>query len=219
MQEVLDTSNSLQYICSVVQGNCCELSVQEVFYTSNSLQYIWCVVQGNCCQLSVQEVLDTSDSLHYIWCVVQGNCCQLSVQEVLDTSNLLIWRRTSREEQLLSERRRCSVWGITHYQMHSHSGTLVFPAASTIFHCNHPVAPVSTCCVVSFCTHPLQPSRPDERCVCVNSICNVVSIVYIHWNRLLTPVCRCHVVSICTHPSSSDNLYMIHYVSFTPVSA
>ncbi|KAA0183391.1 hypothetical protein HAZT_HAZT002255 [Hyalella azteca] len=72
---------------------------------------------------------------------VIGSSSPLSVQEVLDTTNQFIWRRTSREEQLLSERRRCSMWGITHYQLHPETGTLAFPAASTIFYCQHPILP------------------------------------------------------------------------------
>ncbi|XP_071547788.1 dipeptidyl peptidase 8 [Panulirus ornatus] len=62
-------------------------------------------------------------------------------QEVLDSGHSFLWRRTSREEQLLSERRRISTWGITNYELHPSSGTLVFPASSTIFQCVHPERP------------------------------------------------------------------------------
>ncbi|XP_068217006.1 LOW QUALITY PROTEIN: dipeptidyl peptidase 8-like [Palaemon carinicauda] len=67
-------------------------------------------------------------------------------QEVLDSGHSFLWRRTSREEQLLSERRRISTWGITNYELHPSSGTLVFPASSTIFQCVHPEQPI---CAVS----------------------------------------------------------------------
>lgn len=62
-------------------------------------------------------------------------------QEVLDSGRSFMWRQTSREEQLLSERRRISTWGITNYELHAPSGTLVFPASSTIFQCVHPARP------------------------------------------------------------------------------
>ena len=63
---------------------------------------------------------------------------------MLSSGHSFLWRRTSKEEQLLSERRRTSTWGITNYELHSESGTLVFPASSTIFQCVHPERPVST---------------------------------------------------------------------------
>ncbi|KAB7496619.1 Dipeptidyl peptidase 8 [Armadillidium nasatum] len=62
-------------------------------------------------------------------------------QEVLDSTNPFLWRGTSKEEQLQSERRRISTWGITNYELHESSGTIVFPAASTIFQCIHPERP------------------------------------------------------------------------------
>ncbi|XP_054260848.1 dipeptidyl peptidase 9 [Macrosteles quadrilineatus] len=43
--------------------------------------------------------------------------------------------RSSREEQLMLERRRLATWGITSYELHQASGKLVFPAASTLFQC------------------------------------------------------------------------------------
>ncbi|XP_047488965.1 dipeptidyl peptidase 8-like [Penaeus indicus] len=68
-------------------------------------------------------------------------CSKLVYQEVLESGHSFLWRRTSREEQLLSERRRISTWGITNYELHPASGTLVFPASSTIFQCVHPERP------------------------------------------------------------------------------
>lgn len=48
----------------------------------------------------------------------------------LSTSN-----KFSREELLLWERKRLATWGITSYELHSESGKLVFPAASSLFQC------------------------------------------------------------------------------------
>ena len=63
--------------------------------------------------------------------------------EVLDNPIGIGYRKVvSREEQLLSERRRISTWGITNYEIHKDSGTIVFPAASTIYQCIHPERPV-----------------------------------------------------------------------------
>lgn len=39
----------------------------------------------------------------------------------------------TREEQLQCERKRLAIWGITSYELHSESGKLVFPAASSLF--------------------------------------------------------------------------------------
>ncbi|XP_058802622.1 dipeptidyl peptidase 9 [Phymastichus coffea] len=41
----------------------------------------------------------------------------------------------SKEEQLLSERKRLVTWGITSYEIHPDSGKLVFPAASSLYQC------------------------------------------------------------------------------------
>lgn len=41
----------------------------------------------------------------------------------------------SREMQLLLERKRLSIWGITSYEMHKTSGKIVFPACSSLYHC------------------------------------------------------------------------------------
>ncbi|XP_074000010.1 dipeptidyl peptidase 9 [Rhodnius prolixus] len=43
--------------------------------------------------------------------------------------------RSSREEQLLLERKRLTTWGITSYELHPQSGKIVFPAASTLYQC------------------------------------------------------------------------------------
>lgn len=41
----------------------------------------------------------------------------------------------AREIQLLLERKRLSMWGITSYEMHNSSGKIVFPFASTLYQC------------------------------------------------------------------------------------
>lgn len=41
----------------------------------------------------------------------------------------------AREIQLLLERKRLSMWGITSYEMHNASGKIVFPFASTLYQC------------------------------------------------------------------------------------
>ncbi|XP_058055643.1 dipeptidyl peptidase 9 [Anopheles bellator] len=46
----------------------------------------------------------------------------------LSTSN-------SREVQLLLERKRLSIWGITSYELHKSSGKIVFPACNTLYQC------------------------------------------------------------------------------------
>lgn len=43
--------------------------------------------------------------------------------------------RTTKEEQLLLERKRLTTWGITSYELHSESGKIVFPAAGTLYQC------------------------------------------------------------------------------------
>ena len=42
---------------------------------------------------------------------------------------------SSREVQLLMERKRLSVWGITSYEIHKSSGKIVFPACNTLYQC------------------------------------------------------------------------------------
>ncbi|XP_063709274.1 dipeptidyl peptidase 9 [Culicoides brevitarsis] len=51
------------------------------------------------------------------------------------TSSLATGNSFSREMQLLLERKRLSIWGITSYEMHNASGKIVFPACSTLYHC------------------------------------------------------------------------------------
>uniref|UniRef100_A0AAG5CY88 Dipeptidyl peptidase 9 n=1 Tax=Anopheles atroparvus TaxID=41427 RepID=A0AAG5CY88_ANOAO len=51
-----------------------------------------------------------------------------SVLGHLSTSN-------SREVQLLLERKRLSIWGITSYELHKSSGKIVFPACNTLYQC------------------------------------------------------------------------------------
>uniref|UniRef100_A0A1Q3F6C2 Putative dipeptidyl-peptidase n=1 Tax=Culex tarsalis TaxID=7177 RepID=A0A1Q3F6C2_CULTA len=41
----------------------------------------------------------------------------------------------SREVQLLLERKRLSIWGITSYELHKSSGKIVFPACNTLYQC------------------------------------------------------------------------------------
>ncbi|XP_061504968.1 dipeptidyl peptidase 9 [Anopheles gambiae] len=51
-----------------------------------------------------------------------------SVLGHLSTSN-------SREVQLMLERKRLSIWGITSYELHKASGKIVFPACNTLYQC------------------------------------------------------------------------------------
>eukprot|EP00095_Tigriopus_kingsejongensis_P006537 maker-scaffold842_size89644-snap-gene-0.13 protein:Tk06537 transcript:maker-scaffold842_size89644-snap-gene-0.13-mRNA-1 annotation:"dipeptidyl peptidase 9" len=44
----------------------------------------------------------------------------------------------SKEEQLMSERKRSVAWGLSHYELHAASGQLVFPAAGSLFGCRDP---------------------------------------------------------------------------------
>ncbi|CAG9860999.1 unnamed protein product [Phyllotreta striolata] len=64
-------------------------------------------------------------SLRLPWqCVIESNFPSIS------SSN-----KFSREEQLLWERKRMTTWGINSYEIHSESGKIVFPAASSLFQC------------------------------------------------------------------------------------
>ncbi|KAJ8913762.1 hypothetical protein NQ315_002442 [Exocentrus adspersus] len=64
-------------------------------------------------------------SLRLQWqCVIESNFPSIS------SSN-----KYSREEQLLWERKRMTTWGINSYEIHSDSGKIVFPAASSLFQC------------------------------------------------------------------------------------
>lgn len=64
-------------------------------------------------------------SLRLQWqCVIEANFPSLS------STN-----KFSREEQLLWERKRLTTWGINTYEIHSDSGKIIFPAASSLFQC------------------------------------------------------------------------------------
>ncbi|CAG9836464.1 unnamed protein product [Diabrotica balteata] len=64
-------------------------------------------------------------SLRLQWqCVIESNFPSIS------STN-----KFSREEQLLWERKRMTTWGINSYEIHSESGKIVFPAASSLFQC------------------------------------------------------------------------------------
>ncbi|XP_019758417.1 dipeptidyl peptidase 9 [Dendroctonus ponderosae] len=43
--------------------------------------------------------------------------------------------KSSREEQLMWERKRLATWGINSYEIHEDSGKIVFPTASSLFQC------------------------------------------------------------------------------------
>ncbi|XP_030751892.1 dipeptidyl peptidase 9 [Sitophilus oryzae] len=67
----------------------------------------------------------------------QPNSLKLQWQCVLDLNfpYLSSCNRSSKEEQLLWERKRLTTWGINSYEIHEHSGKIVFPAASSLFQC------------------------------------------------------------------------------------
>lgn len=76
-------------------------------------------------------------SLRLPWqCVIESNF-----------PSLLTTNKFSREEQLLWERKRLTTWGINTYEIHSESGKIVFPAASSLFQC---VDSGYSVCLVSF---------------------------------------------------------------------
>lgn len=62
---------------------------------------------------------------------------RLQWQSVIEANfpSLSTGNKFSREELLLWERKRLATWGITSYELHSASGKLVFPAASSLFQC------------------------------------------------------------------------------------
>lgn len=63
-------------------------------------------------------------SLRLLWqCVIESNFPSISTNKF------------SREEQLLWERKRLTTWGINSYEIHSESGKIIFPAASSLFQC------------------------------------------------------------------------------------
>lgn len=63
--------------------------------------------------------------------------CRLSWNLLLDptTPNLSSNNAYSREIQLLHERKRLSVWGISSYELHKQSGKIVFPVSNTFYQC------------------------------------------------------------------------------------
>lgn len=66
-----------------------------------------------------------TSAIRYIWhSVIESNFPSLA------SSN-----KFSREEQLLWERKRLTTWGINSYEIHSESGKIIFPAASSLFQC------------------------------------------------------------------------------------
>ncbi|XP_014248526.1 dipeptidyl peptidase 9 isoform X1 [Cimex lectularius] len=76
---------------------------------------------------------------------------------------------SSREEQLMLERKRLTTWGITSYELHPESGKIVFPAASTLYQCvdsphrNGPLFPseLRTGTTGAKLTPLICPSNPD----------------------------------------------------------
>ncbi|XP_060524542.1 dipeptidyl peptidase 9 [Cylas formicarius] len=67
----------------------------------------------------------------------QPNSLRLQWQCVLESNFpcLSTCNRSSREEQLLWERKRLATWGINSYEIHEESGKIIFPAASSLFQC------------------------------------------------------------------------------------
>lgn len=61
---------------------------------------------------------------------------RLSLNVLLETTNSLTPANTfPREVQLLLERKRLSIWGITSYELHKASGKVVFPANNSLYQC------------------------------------------------------------------------------------
>ncbi|XP_023019960.1 dipeptidyl peptidase 9 [Leptinotarsa decemlineata] len=67
----------------------------------------------------------------------QPNSLRLQWQCVIESNfpSISSLNKFSREEQLLWERKRMTTWGINSYEIHSDSGKVVFPAASSLFQC------------------------------------------------------------------------------------
>lgn len=76
------------------------------------------------------------ETLLYVDLPNQGVIGQLPWQPLIEPNfpNVIMTGQFSREEQLLSERKRLTTFGITSYEVNSESGRIVFPAASTLFH-------------------------------------------------------------------------------------
>uniref|UniRef100_UPI00358EF5A4 dipeptidyl peptidase 9 isoform X3 n=1 Tax=Myxine glutinosa TaxID=7769 RepID=UPI00358EF5A4 len=64
----------------------------------------------------------------------------------------------SREEELLRERKRLGTYGITSYDYHTDTGTFLFQASGSIFHC-------SDGCAKPFTTIPLKPVEVKSGCL------------------------------------------------------
>lgn len=81
----------------------------------------------------------------------QASGMRLQWQSVIEANfpSLSTSNKFSREELLLWERKRLATWGITSYELHSESGKLVFPAASSLFQCTD----------TGFSTSPLFPTE------------------------------------------------------------
>lgn len=69
--------------------------------------------------------------------VCQNTTTKLQWQPVIESNfpTLSSSNKFSREEQLLWERKRLATWGITTYELHTDSGKIVFPTASSLFYC------------------------------------------------------------------------------------
>lgn len=78
------------------------------------------------------------ETLLYVDLPNQSVAGQLPWQPLIESNfpSVIMSGRYSREEQLLSERKRLTTFGITSYEINSESGRIVFPAASTLFQCN-----------------------------------------------------------------------------------
>jgi len=87
------------------------------------------------------------ETLLYVDLPNQSVAGQLPWQPLIESNfpSVIMSGRYSREEQLLSERKRLTTFGITSYEINSESGRIVFPAASTLFQCNDNEYSVSNC--------------------------------------------------------------------------
>ncbi|XP_058824779.1 dipeptidyl peptidase 9 [Topomyia yanbarensis] len=65
------------------------------------------------------------------------NCAPMRLEwnPVLEPIVSHLSTNNSREVQLLLERKRLSIWGITSYELHKSSGKIVFPACNTLYQC------------------------------------------------------------------------------------
>lgn len=65
-------------------------------------------------------------------CVTMGNLSEAMSPVSQATPHHGVY---SREEELLRERKRLGVFGITSYDFHSESGLFLFQASNSLFHC------------------------------------------------------------------------------------